>query len=158
MLAEGRGAAVIAACLVPSATIVAHLTVGAWPAPAAGPLALGRGEHPVPSGLFGLSGWPAVAAGAATALLLLALLRRVNPRPSAAERLGLALLFAGAATNLTEAALRRSVMDWIWLSTDGTSALVWNSADMALLAGGLILLRSVFWAEAPRPRARRRRG
>jgi signal peptidase II len=92
--------------------------------------------------------WPsALRVGVFTignALLLLLLVVAAIGRPwSRPSLVGLALLFAGGASNLVDRALRGSVVDFMNVGLGPLRTGIFNVADVAILAGvGLVLLAS----------------
>lgn len=50
------------------------------------------------------------------------------------------LLTGGALSNTSEILLRSSVLDWLWISFDGRTAIAMNLADAALFVGAALLV------------------
>jgi lipoprotein signal peptidase len=136
--------ALAVALVPPVATVAAHQAFSAAPYSAVPrPVTIAAYEHVGGAAFFGVEGllvFPALAA-------LLGLVVWLWTHGSGgvrglgrADLVAFALLAGGGVTNLTESLLRGSVLDWLWLSTDGVHAIAMNAADAALLSGGLLLV------------------
>lgn len=128
----------------PAATIAAHQAFSAAPYTAVPrPLTIAAYEHVGGAAFFGVEGllvFPALAALLGLVVWLWTYGSGGLQGLGRADLVAFALLAGGGVTNLTESLLRGSVLDWLWLSTDGVHAIAMNAADAALLVGGLILL------------------
>jgi signal peptidase II len=114
------------------------------------------------TGAFGSLGasWPAPARQAlfiaapllVFAVALVRVLRR--PRAGAAEVTGWALLAGGGLGNLVDRVLRGPVVDFLWLGRGWLATNVFNVADLAIVAGVVLLAlpaRRAGKATAPPP-------
>jgi signal peptidase II len=98
-------------------------------------------------------GWPAsvrlVVFTAFTAIgvvVIAALARRVRVVPA---HVGLGLIAGGALSNLADRLVAGSVVDFLYLEVGPLHTGVFNVADIAILAGGILV---VLFAQASRPR------
>jgi signal peptidase II len=98
-------------------------------------LGLGAHWHPtVRTGLFTVGN---------ALLLLMVVVLAVGRSWSRPSLIGLALLFAGGASNLVDRAVRGSVVDFMNVGLGPLRTGIFNVADVAILAGvGLVLLAS----------------
>lgn len=139
----------IAALAVPLIALGLHQVVPGMPIPdptSLRPFGIGPYDHAKPLEFFGLTGQSA-ALGIAGALLvamgLFAVTGVAGARLSSFEWTAFGILAGGVLSNVGELLVRGAAMDWLWISFDGRTAIIANSADVALVGGAfLIALRA----------------
>ena len=135
----------LVALLPVAITVALHQVVPGLPLPhpdTVRPFAIGPYDHVAPLDIFGLTGIPAlmVIAGMFFAAVVLFIGGgRIGTKPTRIEWAGFGFLGGGLLSNAGEVTLRGAVIDWVWFSPNGTSAIIFNAADVALVTGGVLI-------------------
>jgi lipoprotein signal peptidase len=130
-------------------TVAAHQAFAGAPATAVpNPFTIAAYEHVRASFIPGVEG---AANLVATALLLagggLVFLCTAGPQGvRLRDAVGFGLLAGGGFANAIEISVRGSVLDWLWISLDGQASIATNVADVAMVAGALLLTGDLFRA------------
>lgn len=138
----------VAAAAPPLLALALHQLIPALPPPdptSIRPFALGPYDHVGELTFAAFSGLAALASMLA-ALAGAIVLFRLGPawiRLTRREWIGFGLIAGGILANGGEALLRGAVIDWVWFSPDGRTAIIFNTADGALLLGLLLILPRV---------------
>lgn len=139
----------VAVVLAPiAATVLSHYAFADTPLTALPrPISIAAFEHTgeeIIAGLTGPVGLLAVLVMIGGAAWLWAWSGGGVARLAPIDLVAFGLLTGGALSNTVEIILRRSVLDWLWISLDGRTAIAMNLADAALFGGaGLLALRTL---------------
>lgn len=135
----------LVALLPVAITVAFHQVVPGLPLPhpdTVRPFAIGPYDHVAPLDIFGLTGIPALLVIVGmffAAVVLFVGGGRIGTKPTRLEWAGFGFLGGGLISNGGEVTLRGAVMDWVWFSPDGISAIIFNTADVALVTGGVLI-------------------
>lgn len=130
----------LAAALPLALTVALHQVVPTMAVPTTvTPLAIGPMEHVNRTVIFGVDGPAGLLLMGLMLTIVTVALREATGGLGRLDALALGLFAGGAISNGGESFVRNSVIDWLWLSPDGEWAMVVNSADLALTAGGAFM-------------------
>lgn len=135
----------LVALLPVAITVALHQVIPGLPPPhpdAIRPFAIGPYDHVAPLDILGLTGIPALVVIVGmffVAVVLFVGVGRTGTQPTHIEWSGFGFLGGGLISNSGEVILRGAVMDWVWFSPNGTSAIIFNTADVALITGGVLI-------------------
>lgn len=143
----------LAAALPLALTLALHQVVPAMAVPTTvTPFAIGPIEHADRTVIFGVDGPLGLLLMSAMIVVAVVTLHEAIGGLGRIDALALGLFAGGSAANGTEAFLRSSVIDWLWLSPDGEWAMIVNSADLAITAGAALMTVRVAVVAAGRVR------